>query len=213
MTPQYCRSRSASDPIIPQFTPALPTIRPCRSKTLSSSTNLRYNNASALARELFKSIHDRLKFQHIDVSTLVFSRFQSLLPCHGFQQEQMALYHTLQIQPMAVSTEDLSNVIPMTIFNTTGTQRGDEKRVVSGYRFYIRSWKFSASELNSLVRFIRLTGHSCFRVKEWDHAQRIFNRGYLTVRYLGVTKGSKDPYERFTDDFKGKSKNTLFRAF
>ena len=212
--PQISRPRSDSDPTILRFTQGLPDSRRRRRITITDCSISTFLNPIFSEKGILEVVIQKLKYQYIDTSAIVLSRFQCLLPKGGSSVERMAVYEMLLRQPLASSTADLCKVMPMQLFTKDRKSRGSHDiDKDSYYHFYIRSWALTPQELRRLTQFMKLAGYSFRLLQEWDYVRNVFNRQELTIRYVRAGKGCRNPYGPFADDLKQGSTNALLQAF
>lgn len=197
------RSRSASDPGLPPFIPGLFDC-PRRRNTITSTRERKFDTLSKANKKITQSARKELERLYIDPSGILACHVQHILSPAQSGDYRCTIFNTLMVQPMAVRDSDLKKCLNLK--HAPDHELGNK---ANSHRFYARSWTFTPSELERLARFMRSVGYSYQKLDNWENASRIFCRGLLTDRYVGVVHGRRGPCHRLADDRAGKPSKIL----
>lgn len=156
-------------------------------------------------------IRGECRADNLDISEMVFERFSRLLPERDATPEQSTILQTLFAQPMLLSNAELGQVIRLAASDRKHYLR--DGRSPQQHSFYIRSWIFTPSQLYDLATSMKKDGLAFQELDEWEFISFMSGPRNLTVRYIGTTKGHRNPFRRFSDDLACRPKGSLLGAF
>lgn len=165
-------------------------------------------SAVTMANDWWKQMIRALQGYQLPTDTTVRSHFQWLLPKFSNTAEQLEVYHSFIQSPMTVSNVDLAKIFQI-------VQSTEESLVRKpGHHFYLRSWPLREDELELLMSYLSMDDSPLVETQYWKGMIRLYGGhpsglSYYWLRYLGLVEGPRRQFDRFLQDFQGRTSGVM----